>query len=263
MRYALGIEYDGSGFYGWQRQKELVSVQASVEQALSRVANHPVTVVCAGRTDTGVHAHCQVVHFDSDADRNLRSWLRGSNSNLPTSVSILWIRPVDNSFHARFTALGRRYRYGIVNRPIRPALEARTMSWVRQPLDAERMHEAAQALLGEHDFSSFRSSGCKANHPVREIRSIAVGRQENQVWLEIAANGFLYHMVRNIAGSLISIGRGDHEVDWLEHVLKQQDRKIAGVTAAPFGLYFAGVRYPAEYQLPSDYRQAQAQVTPA
>jgi tRNA pseudouridine38-40 synthase len=252
VRYALGIEYDGHGFCGWQTQREQRSVQATLEAALSLVANHPVTVACAGRTDTGVHARCQVVHFDSIAERSLRAWLLGTNSNLPEGVAVLWARPVSDSFHARFTALARRYEYRILNRWARPAIEAGRLSWERQPLDAGLMHRAAQALLGEHDFSAFRSSGCKANHPVREVQDVAVQRSGNIVQVNIAANGFLYHMVRNIVGSLLEIGRGERPVAWMAELLAARDRTIAGVTAAPDGLYFVGARYPAEYGLPAN-----------
>lgn len=252
MRYALGIEYDGHGFCGWQAQREQPSVQASLEAALSTVANHPVTVACAGRTDTGVHARCQVVHFDSMAERSLRSWVLGTNSNLPDSVTVLWARPVSDSFHARFTALARRYEYRILNRWARPAIDVSRVCWERQPLNAAAMHEAAQALLGEHDFSAFRSSGCKANHPVREVQNISVHRSGSCVQLNITANGFLYHMVRNIAGSLLEIGRGERPVSWLGELLATRDRTIAGAMAAPGGLYFVGVRYPEQHGLPPE-----------
>lgn len=262
MRYALGIEYDGSGFHGWQRQKQQISVQETVETALQRVANHPLSIICAGRTDTGVHALCQVVHFDSDAPRSLRSWMMGVNSNLPDSVSLLWIKPVPESFHARFTALGRRYLYRIVNRATRPAIDAGKVSWVRHPLNIHAMHKASQSLLGEHDFSSFRSSGCKANHPVRLVQSLAVTHSGNTVEINIAANGFLYHMVRNITGSLLDIGRGEKPVEWMSELLELKDRKRAGMTAPSDGLYFSGVRYPQEYGLPSMHPEAQLEELP-
>jgi tRNA pseudouridine38-40 synthase len=254
MRYALGIEYDGSAFLGWQSQRQTPTVQDTVEQALARVADEPVRLVCAGRTDTGVHAVCQVAHFDSTSERSERSWVLGANSNLPDTVSVLWARPVDEEFHARFSAAARHYRYVILNRWVRPAIGHGKLSWCRRPLDADAMHEAAQALLGEHDFTSFRSSGCKANHAVREIQSISVGREADRVILDVSANGFLYHMVRNIAGSLIKIGVGEQAVGWLAELLELRDRRQAGATASPHGLYFRGVRYPSSAGLPVELR---------
>lgn len=252
MRYALGVEYDGSHFYGWQTQRETPTVQETLERALAKVANHPLRVTCAGRTDTGVHALCQVVHFDSDAERDARSWILGTNSNLPSSVCVRWLQPVDASFHARFSALARSYRYVILNRWIRPALDHGRASWQRRPLNHSAMHEAAQALLGEHDFSAFRSSGCKANHPVRELQRIAVSRAADRVEIEVTANAFLYHMVRNIAGSLMDVGLGERPVDWIAELLAGRDRRAAGVTAPPDGLYFTGVRYPENFGLPAN-----------
>lgn len=247
MRYAIGIEYDGSGFCGWQAQRADPSVQVTVEQALSRVADHAVRLSCAGRTDTGVHALCQVAHFDSEAIREGRQWVLGCNGLLPDSVCLLWARRVDSSFHARFSAFERSYRYVILNRPVRPALRSGKAAWCRKPLDAERMHEAAQALLGEHDFSAFRSAGCQARHAVREVRKIQVSRQGEDVILDISANGFLYHMVRNITGSLIDVGTGERSPAWMAELLAGHDRAVAGVTADAAGLYFVGVRYPEEF----------------
>ncbi len=252
MRIALGIEYDGRAFYGWQTQRQTPTVQATLEQALGKVANHPVSVICAGRTDTGVHARGQVVHFDTTADRSDRSWILGANANLPETVCVLWAQAVDDGFHARFSALGRRYRYQLLNRWVRPAVDVGRVSWERRPLDDEAMHEAAQALKGEHDFSAVRSSGCRANHPVREIREISVSRVGEIVSIDVAANAFLYHMVRNIAGTLLAVGRGEQPVEWVARVLATRDRNQAGVTAPPDGLYFMGVRYPTEYGLPED-----------
>jgi len=250
LRYALGIEYDGSAFLGWQIQRQEPTVQGALERAVATVAAHDARVTCCGRTDTGVHAICQVAHFDSDARRSERSWILGLNSNLPAAASVLWIRPVDDDFHARFSAFARSYRYRILNRWVRPALEARHVSWWRKPLDAERMHEAAQCLLGEHDFSSFRARACQARHAVREIQSIAVRRDGDEVVLDVSANGFLYHMVRNIAGSLIHVGCGDAPVEWMRETLEKRDRNQAAPTAPPEGLYFLGARYPAHFGLP-------------
>ncbi|MEE4174845.1 MAG: tRNA pseudouridine(38-40) synthase TruA [Xanthomonadales bacterium] len=251
MRYALGVEYDGRPFYGWQTQRQEPTVQAELERALGRVADHPVSVVCAGRTDTGVHARCQVVHFDSNADRSVRSWILGTNSNLPAGVCVLWLQPVSEDFHARFSAYARSYRYVILNRWIRPAIDQGLVSWQRRPLDQDAMNDAAQALLGEHDFSAFRSAGCSANHPVRDIQAIAVHRQGEHVTIDITANGFLYHMVRNIAGTLMDVGTGEQPVSWVKELLEGRDRTRAGVTAPPDGLYFVGVRYPEVFGLPT------------
>jgi tRNA pseudouridine38-40 synthase len=249
-RYAVGLEYDGSEFLGWQVQRQQPTVQACLEKAVSSVADHEARVVCCGRTDTGVHAVGQIAHFDTHADRPERSWILGLNSNLPGAVSVLWIREVDDSFHARFSAFSRSYSYRMLNRWIRPALELKRMSWCRHPLDADKMNEAAQALLGEHDFTSFRASACQARHAVREVQQISVQRDTDVVSLDITANGFLYHMVRNIAGSLIRVGLGEESVSWMRDVLKKEDRTQAAPTAPPEGLYFMGARYPEHYGLP-------------
>lgn len=251
MRYALGLEYDGSGFLGWQIQQQEPTIQGCVEQAVARVADHEVRIVCCGRTDTGVHARCQVAHFESVAVRSERSWLLGINSQLPDSISLLWIRQVDEDFHARFSAYARTYQYLILNRWIRPALESRYVSWYRKPLKAEAMNEAAQALLGKHDFSAFRAAACQANHAVREIQAIKVERAGNRVILDVTANGFLYHMVRNIAGSLLQIGNGEQSVEWMAQLLASRDRSRAAPTAAAAGLYLVGARYPDKYALPA------------
>jgi tRNA pseudouridine38-40 synthase len=250
MRYALGIEYDGSGFFGWQSQLQSPTVQETVEQALSAVADSKVSVVCAGRTDTGVHARCQVAHFDTSAERSDRSWILGTNSRLPDSVSVLWVQAAGEEFHARFSAFERSYRYTICNRWVRPAIGRKQMTWHRRPLDGELMHRAAQSLRGEHDFSAFRSSGCRARHAVREITQISVEREGDLVCIDVSANGFLYHMVRNIAGSLMEIGAGVKPVDWMQELLDGRDRTRAGVTAPPEGLCFVGVLYPEYFGLP-------------
>lgn len=250
MRYALGIEYDGSGFCGWQRQSHSPSVQSCLEKALSTVADHEVTVICAGRTDTGVHAYCQVVHFDSASLRSDRQWLLGINSNLPDTVRVLWIRQVDDSFHARFAAHSRSYQYRIMNRWVRPGIGVSHYGWCRKELDAVKMHDASQVLLGTHDFSAFRSAGCSSQHAVRDVIAVSVVRSGDIVTIDITANAFLYHMVRNIVGSLIQVGKGEQPVRWLAEVLEGQDRKVAGVTAESQGLYFMNVRYDPKYGLP-------------
>jgi len=255
MRYALGIEYDGTEFCGWQRQSHAPSVQLSLEKALSAVANHPVTAICAGRTDSGVHARGQVVHFDSDASRLDRQWVLGINSNLPNAVRVLWIRPVDDSFHARFGAFSRSYQYKILNRWVSPAIGYSHFGWCRDALDEQKMHAAAQVLEGKHDFSAFRSSGCSSQHAIREVTYIKVGRRNDVVTIDITANAFLYHMVRNIVGSLICVGSGEKSGEWFSEVFKSRDRNLAGVMAEAHGLCFMHVRYDPKYQLP-EYPEA-------
>jgi len=250
MRFALGVEYDGAGFFGWQRQSHAPSVQLSIEKAIEVVANHPVTVICAGRTDTGVHARGQVVHFDSPSVRSQRQWILGINSNLPDPVRVMWIREVDDSFHARFGALSRSYQYTILNRWVRPAIGVNFYGWCRTELDTELMHQAAQIMHGRHDFSAFRSTGCSAQHAIREVTEINVSRQAEFVKIDITANAFLYHMVRNIVGSLIPVGKGEKSIEWFAGVFEGRDRKLAGVTAEPQGLCFMNVRYDPKYQLP-------------
>ena len=250
MRYALGIEYDGAAFCGWQRQSHAPSVQKSIEKAIQVVANHPVTVICAGRTDTGVHARGQVVHFDSLSVRSERQWVLGINSNLPDPVRVLWVRKVDDSFHARFAALSRRYQYTILNRWVRPAIGVSYYGWCRDTLDEGRMHKVAQVLHGRHDFSAFRSAGCSAQHAIREVTLINVSRQGEFVKIDITANAFLYHMVRNIVGSLIQVGKGEKSGQWFDEVFHGQDRTLAGVTAESQGLCFMNVRYDPKYRLP-------------
>jgi tRNA pseudouridine38-40 synthase len=252
MRHALGIEYDGSGFLGWQRHHGGPTVQAAVEAALGFVADAPLEVTCAGRTDTGVHAACQVVHFDTDIGRPARAWVMGGNTRLPRSVRLLWCQVVDDGFHARYAARARSYRYTLLNRPIPPAMQHHFLSWERQPLDADAMHRAAQALLGEHDFSAFRTAQCQARHPRREVQAISVRREADRVLVEITANAFLHHMVRNIVGSLLPVGRGERDTGWVRELLEGRDRAVAGPTAPAEGLVFLGPRYPAEWKLPAE-----------
>ncbi len=249
-RIALGVEYDGSAFCGWQRQPHAPSVQEALEAALSRVADEAIGVVCAGRTDTGVHARGQVVHFDTRAERPARAWVLGVNSNLPDEIAVCWAQPVSSEFHARFSARARRYRYRIVNRATRPALGQRMLTWVRRPLDESRMRQAARHLVGEHDFSAYRALACQARHPVRTVSRLEVVRYGEFVDIDIEANAFLHHMVRNIAGVLITIGEGRAEPDWARTVLETRDRTLGGVTAPAAGLCFMAVRYPAEFELP-------------
>lgn len=249
MRIALKLEYDGTGFAGWQRQPGQRTVQQAVEEALARVADHPVQVTCAGRTDAGVHALGQVVHFDTTAARAPRAWLLGGNSHLPGDVALVDARGVDPDFHARFAAVRRAYRYTIVNRTTRPAVERNVAWWVHRPLDVERMRAAARLLLGEHDFSSFRAAECQALHAVRTLYRLDVERRGDRVLLTVEANAFLHHMVRNLAGTLVAVGSGAREPGWVGEVLAARDRTAAAVTAPPQGLCFAGVAYPARYGL--------------
>lgn len=251
MRIALGIEYDGNGFYGWQQQPELVTVQGSLQEALSTVANEPIFLQCAGRTDAGVHATGQVVHFDTRAKRHLDAWVYGTNAQLPKGISVRWSRHVDFSFHARFKAISRRYRYVIFNHPVRPAiLHART-SWHYYPLDVDRMRTAASFLIGEQDFSSFRAAKCNAKTPNRNIIDFSIERQGDYVIFEIEANAFLHHMVRNIAGVLMKIGAGFKEVGWMQEVIEARSRQAAAETAPPGGLYLMRVKYPEPYIFPN------------
>lgn len=249
MRWALGIEYDGSAFCGWQLQEGVPTVQASIEAAIGQVADHPVRVQCAGRTDTGVHALGQVIHFDSPAVRAPRAWVLGCNVNLPASVNVCWAKAMAEDFHARFSALARHYRYEILNRPARSGLDRHRAAWVHRPLDVGRMGEAAGDLVGEHDFSSYRALGCQAKSPIRRVHYLEVSRSGDRIRLSIGANGFLHHMVRNIAGVLIAIGQGDRPVGWAKDLLGLRDRTLGGVTAPPQGLYLTQVDYPERFGL--------------
>lgn len=249
-RIALCVSYDGSQYHGWQHQEEVVTVQQTVEHAVSRVANHPVTVVCAGRTDAGVHATAQVVHFDTEADRTERSWVFGTNSNLPADIAVLWAKITSSDFHARFSAVSRTYRYVLCSQPVRPGILNKAISWHYKTLDIDRMQLAAQYLLGEHDFSAFRGSGCQANHAIRTIHQLSVKKQGSLIVLEVTANGFLLHMVRNIAGVLIDIGEGKKAPEWALAVLQSGDRRKGGVTSSPCGLYLVDIHYPMHFNLP-------------
>jgi tRNA pseudouridine38-40 synthase len=251
-RIALGLEYDGSAFAGWQSQAHARGVQAAVEAALSQVADHPVEVVAAGRTDAGVHAAMQVVHFDTTAVRSERGWVLGATTNLPAQVSALWAREVPQAFHARYSAMARRYRYLILNRTSRPALAAARVCWVRDPLDESLMQQAAWHLIGEHDFSSFRAAECQSRTPMRHVYEITVERSGALVMLTVRANAFLHHMVRNIAGVLIAVGTHKRAPGWVADVLAARDRTKAGITADASGLYLAGIQYAAALQLPSE-----------
>lgn len=251
MRIALGVEYDGTDFSGWQTQSGARTVQGCLEAAVARVADHPLQVVCAGRTDAGVHGLGQVVHFDTEAQRGERSWVLGANANLPPDIAVRWAVPVDEDFHARFGAIQRRYRYLILNRWVRPAVGRHRLSWIHKPLDERRMQAACEHLIGEHDFSSYRAVACQAKSPVRTVHGLTVERRGELIAIDIAANAFLHHMVRNIAGVLIAIGSGEQDMDWTREVLEYRDRTLGGVTAPPHGLYFVAVEYPKRFQLPA------------
>jgi tRNA pseudouridine38-40 synthase len=251
MLVACGVEYDGAGFSGWQAQPHAPSVQAEVEAALSKVADQPVQLCCAGRTDAGVHATHQVIHFETTAERRERSWLLGTNANLPDEITLTWAREVDEDFHARFSAEARSYRYVIHTREVPSALLRRRVTWVHETLDAERMQAGAHYLLGEHDFSSYRATACQAKSPVRRVQRLDVSCHGDFIYLDIEANAFLHHMVRNIAGVLMAIGRGEQEPAWAQEILEHRDRARGGVTAPSGGLYLVGVRYPARFGVPA------------
>jgi tRNA pseudouridine38-40 synthase len=250
-RIAVGIEYDGSAFAGWQSQQSLRTVQQLMESALSAVAAERVSLVCAGRTDAGVHARGQVAHFDTHAGRAPRSWILGANSALPDDVCVAWALPVPAHFHARYCAESRVYRYLILNRTARSALCAARAAWVTRALDEQLMAQAASLLVGEHDFSAFRSSECQARSPVRRLERLAVNRRGDWIVIEAAANAFLHHMVRNIAGLLIAVGKGTEPPAWARTVLEGRDRARSAATAPAAGLYLWEVRYPAAFGLPA------------
>ncbi|MBW0146360.1 tRNA pseudouridine(38-40) synthase TruA [Marinobacter arenosus] len=250
-RVALAFEYDGRDFHGWQIQKSGVrSVEQELTDAVSKVANHPVDLVCAGRTDAGVHASYQIAHFETSSTRALRSWVMGINTALPNDIAVHWAGNGSDDFHARFSAVYRRYRYVIYNHPVRPGIQRGQVSWTFRPLDVGRMHEAAQALLGEHDFSAFRAAGCQSRTPVRFMEQVTVTRRGEFVVIDVQANAFLHHMVRNIAGALMAVGSGQQPVSWIREILEQRDRTLAGVTAPPHGLYLVDVGYPQRYGIP-------------
>ncbi|MFZ5603307.1 MAG: tRNA pseudouridine(38-40) synthase TruA [Pseudomonadota bacterium] len=252
MRIALGVEYDGSSFGGWQRQgHDPNTVQEKLEKALSRVADHEVGVFCAGRTDAGVHGVGQVVHFDTESVRDMRGWIFGCNTNLPDSISVRWAKIASDEFHARFSAKARAYRYVIYNHPVRPALGLRHLCWNFRPLELEPMQQAAQFLLGEHDFSAFRAQGCQAKSPVKDVQKIDLYRRGRLIVLDIQASAFLHHMVRNIAGVLMAIGAGKYPAGWAKDVLESRDRTQGAPTAAPYGLYFMRVHYPEHFEIPA------------
>jgi tRNA pseudouridine38-40 synthase len=250
MRIAIGVEYDGRGFHGWEAQRHGRTVQQVLDSALARVADAPVRTVCAGRTDARVHALAQVAHFDTQAVRSGRSWVLGANSNLPRDVSVLWAQPMDAAFHARFSAASRSYRYVLLNHAVRPAALHGRVAWESRPLDVDVMARAARELVGEHDYSAFRAAACQARTAVRTVHRLEVWRAGGFVLLDVRANAFLQHMVRNLAGVLIAVGSGKQPVDWAAQVLAGRDRRHGGVTAPAEGLYLTGVDYPPHFAVP-------------
>ncbi len=255
-RYALAVEYDGTEYDGWQSQAVGVTLQQSLQKALSVVANTAIVVNCAGRTDAGVHASGQVVHFDSPVERSVRAWMLGTNSNLPNSMSVHWAGLVADDFHARYSALAREYCYSLLNRQARPGLNARTLAWERRALDVPAMQEAANSLLGQQDFTSFRTVACQAKRPWRRLDRLDIERDGNVLNFRVQANAFLHHMVRNLVGSLLVVGRGEQKPDWIRGVLAAKDRALAGATAPAGGLVFIGPKYPAAAGLPESFHAA-------
>ncbi|CAO96215.1 tRNA pseudouridine(38-40) synthase TruA [Erwinia tasmaniensis] len=251
VKLALGIEYDGSRYYGWQRQNEVRSVQEKLEKALAKVADCPVNVFCAGRTDAGVHGTGQVVHFETTAQRKDAAWTLGVNANLPADIAVRWVKAVPDEFHARFSATARRYRYIIYNQRLRPAILAGGVTHFYHPLDVEKMQRAGQCLLGENDFTSFRAVQCQSRTPMRNVIHLNVSRHGAYVVVDIKANAFVHHMVRNIVGSLMEIGCGNQPEGWMRELMIARDRKLAAATARAEGLYLVAVDYPACYELPS------------
>ncbi len=256
MRIALGIEYHGGPFCGWQTQPAGCGVQDALERALSEIASEKVSTICAGRTDAGVHALAQVVHFETTVARPDTAWVRGVNTLLPAGAAVTWMRPVPADFNARYAALERCYRYVLLNHPVRPALNQGRTGWFHAPLDLARMREAANYLIGEHDFSAFRSAECQAKSPVRDLRRLTIRVSGEFVVFELAANAFLQHMVRNIVGCLLYAGKGNYEPSWVGEVLASRDRALAAPTFDAAGLYLAHVSYDAKWGLPQLARRA-------
>lgn len=252
-RIACRIEYDGSRFNGWQAQPHLdvITVQQELERGLAVVADTPVRVHCAGRTDTGVHGHAQIIHFEAPVVRSSKAWVVGVNANLPFDIRVHWAVAVASDFHARFSAGARRYRYLIANTPVRPALPGKQLTWQRYPLDEKLMHSEAQCLFGEQDFSAFRAAGCQSRTPMRNVHSVDVSRRGELVVVDIKANAFLHHMVRNIVGSLMAVGSGRRPPGWMAQILQGRDRTVAADTAPAAGLYLVEVEYPGHFGLPA------------
>jgi len=253
FRYALCIEYSGANYHGWQIQTKdpVPTIQGCLEKALSSIANEPVHVICAGRTDAGVSGSYQIVHFDTHAERNERAWVLGTNTKLPDDIAVRWAKPVSQDFHARFSAVERRYRYLIYSAPVKPAILPKGVTWTYKSMDVARMREAAQYLIGEHDFTSYRAVQCQAKSPVRHVKELNIIEAGGLVVIDVRANAFLHHMIRNFAGVLMKIGAGEAEPIWAKEVLEARDRRQGGITAPPFGLYFVDVKYPEVHELPA------------
>ncbi len=250
-RVVLGIEYDGSEYYGFQKQKSTEqTIQGNLENSISKVANHSIKTFCSGRTDAGVHAFMQVVHFDTESRRSTREWVRGINSYLPHDIKVLWSKELDETFHARYSATHRSYLYRILNNQTPSALWSKRSLFVPQKLDIRAMRAASKYLIGEHDFSSFRGSGCQSNSPVRSIEDIKISKKNNFITFELRANAFLLHMVRIIIGTLLMVGKKEIKPVEMKNILNEKDRRIAGKTVSSSGLYFLGPKYPAKYHLP-------------
>lgn len=250
MRFALGLEYCGTGFHGWQSQPDGLTVQDALESALAEIAAESISVICAGRTDAGVHATQQVVHFETTVERPLSAWVRGVNAHLPEGIAVRWVHPVSDEFHARFSARGRRYRYLLINRAQRAGLWAGRVGWFHLPLNLELMQAAAAALIGEHDFSAFRAANCQAKTPVKTLWRADVSQRGNLLVFDFEASAFLHHMVRNLVGTLVYIGKGAQSPEWMAELLQTRDRKLAAPTFSPDGLYFRGPIYEAQWNLP-------------
>jgi tRNA pseudouridine38-40 synthase len=251
MRIALGLEYDGSAFCGWQTQPGGCGVQDHLQRSLSQLADSPIEVTAAGRTDTGVHACSQVVHFDTDVVRESVSWVRGTNANLHDGARVLWSAEVTAAFHARFSALSRTYRYLLLDDGVAPAILRDRVGWYHKPLELEAMQRAAKSLVGEHDFSSFRDAQCQAKSPVRELREVSVERRGPLLVFTFRANAFLHHMIRNIVGSLVYVGAGRQSPGWIAELMDKRDRREAAPTFAAAGLYLAAVEYDPAFGLPT------------
>jgi tRNA pseudouridine38-40 synthase len=250
MRIALGVEYDGSQYFGWQSQASGHTVQDELQVALSGIANELISVIAAGRTDTGVHALEQVVHFNTNVERPLTAWVRGVNALLPSSIAVLWAHTVPEEFHARFSAQARSYRYLLINRSVRNAMLYGKAGWFHAPLNVEKMCEAAQYLLGEHDFSALRAAECQAKSPIKNLAQLDIQKQGDTIIFDLSANAFLHHMVRNIVGCLVSVGKGKHSPQWMREVLEGKERSLAAPTFAPDGLYLYRVTFDAKWELP-------------
>ena len=255
MRIALGVEYNGGQFFGWQSQADGNTIQDSLQVSLSAIAGTPISIVAAGRTDTGVHALEQIVHFDAEVERPFSAWVRGVNALLPKSIVVLWAHAVPEEFHARFSAQARSYCYLLINRPVRSAVQHGRMGWFHAPLNIEKMREAAQYLLGEQDFSAFRAAECQAKSPVKNLAQLDIQKQGDTIMFDFTANAFLHHMVRNIIGCLVYVGKGKHPPQWIAEVLASRNRSKAAPTFAPDGLYLSRIAYDAKWGLPQLHKR--------